>query len=88
VTIAARPRGPGQARKRGVYCEDSDISVLLQSREGESGLGDALGVGGVYPHAVEPEPAERLWALSEELTGVCRPAHGNRRQCRLSADFR
>jgi hypothetical protein len=25
---------------------------------------------GVMPHAVDPETAERLWRLSEELTGT------------------
>ena len=25
---------------------------------------------GVLPHAIDPEAAERLWALSEETTGV------------------
>jgi hypothetical protein len=65
---------PALAGKCGVYCEDSDISVLLQPREGESVLGDTLGVVGVYPHDADPEAAERLWALSEELNGVCRPA--------------
>jgi hypothetical protein len=40
--------GPALAGKCGVYCEDSDISVLLQPREGESVPGDTLGVGDVY----------------------------------------
>jgi hypothetical protein len=31
-------------------------------------------VGGVYPHAVDPAAAERLWALSEEMTGAHLPA--------------
>ena len=25
---------------------------------------------GVMPYAIDPESAERLWALSEEITGV------------------
>ena len=44
----------------GVYCEDVDIA-----RPAGSG-----GPGGVSPHAVDPEQARRLWALSAELTGV------------------
>lgn len=46
----------------GVYCEDCDISGV-QAEDGRA-------PGGVAPHAVDPEDAERLWALSEEQTGV------------------
>lgn len=65
---------PILAGKGGVYCEDCDISVLLPAPEGDYVLGDTLGVGGVFPHAIDPAAAERLWALSEELTGVHLPA--------------
>jgi hypothetical protein len=30
----------------------------------------AAGALGVYPYAVDPEAAEKLWTLSEELTGA------------------
>ncbi len=65
---------PALAGKGGVYCEDCDISVRLAPPESEYVLGDTLGVGGVYPHAVDPAAAERLWALSEDLTGAHLPA--------------
>ncbi|MBU1176120.1 MAG: SDR family NAD(P)-dependent oxidoreductase [Alphaproteobacteria bacterium] len=42
----------------GVYCEDCDVAPL--ATEGK----------GVRPHAVDPDEARRLWALSVELTGV------------------
>lgn len=42
----------------GVYCEDCDVSPIAAS-----GFG-------VRPHAVDPDEAKRLWALSEELTGL------------------
>jgi NAD(P)-dependent dehydrogenase (short-subunit alcohol dehydrogenase family) len=58
----------------GVYCEDCDVSVPLAPPEGEYLLGDTLGHGGVFPHAVDPVAAEKLWALSEDLTGVRLPA--------------
>ncbi|MDR3516446.1 MAG: SDR family NAD(P)-dependent oxidoreductase [Azospirillaceae bacterium] len=61
------------ADKGGVYCEDCEISVLLAPPEGEYLLGDTIGQGGVFPHAVDPVAAERLWALSEEQTGVHQP---------------
>ncbi len=31
---------------------------------------DETGRSGVHPWAIDPEQAERLWALSEELSGV------------------
>lgn len=58
VWCATSPQldGPG-----GVYCEDCDIAVLNAS--GEAGPG-------VRPWASNPEFADRLWQLSEKLTGV------------------
>jgi hypothetical protein len=46
----------------GVYCENVDIASPA-SPEQASGTG-------VKPWAIEPELAERLWSLSERLTGV------------------
>ncbi|WP_413710700.1 oxidoreductase [Rhizobium sp. Rhizsp82] len=45
----------------GVYCEDCDISPLVP--EGHSGP------TGVWPWACDSQAADRLWALSERLTG-------------------
>lgn len=50
----------------GVYCEDADIAPL-------AGSGDA-NQSGVQDWAVDPVNARRLWALSEEMTGVVFPA--------------
>jgi hypothetical protein len=44
----------------GVYCEDCDIAPLAADDSSP----------GVRRHAVDPEQAARLWALSGELTGV------------------
>lgn len=46
----------------GVYCEDCDIAVLDES--------EPPSFVGVRPHAVDAAQAERLWALSAELTGL------------------
>jgi hypothetical protein len=46
----------------GVYCEDVDIAEAVPS-DRSRGLG-------VWPWAIDPELAERLWRLSEKLTGV------------------
>jgi NAD(P)-dependent dehydrogenase (short-subunit alcohol dehydrogenase family) len=65
---------PALAGRGGVYCEDCDISVLLPPPAGETVPGETLAAGGVYPHAVDAAAAERLWTLSEELTGARLPA--------------
>ncbi|MFE1594935.1 oxidoreductase [Nocardia sp. NPDC058705] len=46
----------------GVYCQDCDVAELATD--------DDMLVGGVKAWAVEPASAERLWALSSELTGL------------------
>ncbi|WP_439617735.1 oxidoreductase [Shinella sp.] len=45
----------------GVYCEDCEVSLPQ---------GEAAGNKGVAPWAMDSDAAERLWALSEQLTGV------------------
>jgi NAD(P)-dependent dehydrogenase (short-subunit alcohol dehydrogenase family) len=46
----------------GVYCEDVDIASPVAA--------DSTEEAGVRPWAIDPELAESLWDLSEELTGV------------------
>lgn len=46
----------------GVYCEDCDIAVAVPA--------DDTGFSGVRPWAIDPVLAEKLWALSEQMTGV------------------
>jgi NAD(P)-dependent dehydrogenase (short-subunit alcohol dehydrogenase family) len=58
---ATSPRLAGMG---GVYCEDCDIAELAVPGTPE---GEARGVN---PHAVDPDEAVRLWALSAQLTGV------------------
>ena len=55
---------PQLAGAGGVYCEDVDVAELADpgTERGRQ--------GGVSPHAVDPEQARRLWAVSAELTGV------------------
>ena len=48
--------------KGGVYCEDVDISSLIAA--------DSSSATGVKPWAINPEFADRLWTLSEKLTGL------------------
>jgi NAD(P)-dependent dehydrogenase (short-subunit alcohol dehydrogenase family) len=67
---------PGLANMGGLYCENSDISPLIveENKEIGSSWGGVrmaerpTGALGVYPYAVDPEVAERLWTLSESLT--------------------
>lgn len=46
----------------GVYCEDSDIAGVATK--------ETVGISGVEPYSLDPGSAKKLWALSEELTGV------------------
>jgi hypothetical protein len=45
----------------GVYCENCNIAAAVPE--------DSKGLLGVRPWATNPEFAERLWQLSEKLTG-------------------
>lgn len=53
---------PQLADMGGVYCEDVDISGIIAE-------GSPFGPG-VLPRTIDPEFADRLWKLSEEMTGV------------------
>lgn len=46
----------------GVYCEDCDIAVAVPA--------DDQSFAGVRPWAIDPAQADRLWTLSERMTGV------------------
>ncbi len=48
----------------GVYCENSDIAPIMSDQD-QHGLIPF----GVMPFAVDPEAADRLWSLSEQLLG-------------------
>ncbi len=45
----------------GLYLEDCGIAEPVTSDESDHGF---------MPHAVDPEAAKQLWAISEELQGV------------------
>ncbi|MFC5447117.1 oxidoreductase [Paenibacillus aestuarii] len=58
---------PQLAGKGGVYCMDCDIAEFVSDFK----LGDmGQQYTGVLPWAVDPGLAERLWMMSEDLTGV------------------
>ena len=61
---------PALAHKGGVYCEDCDISPVVNPADIGTDLGAMMHVAGVFPHAIDHEAAARLWLLSEKLTGV------------------
>jgi NAD(P)-dependent dehydrogenase (short-subunit alcohol dehydrogenase family) len=66
IWFATNPQLNGMG---GVYGENCDISPLVnpnQSIEMKPGYRPV----GVLPYAVDPDAAQRLWQLSEELTGV------------------
>ncbi|WP_294964373.1 SDR family NAD(P)-dependent oxidoreductase [uncultured Flavobacterium sp.] len=45
----------------GVYCENADIADLSS---------DTSLIGGIKPYSLDKENAEKLWTLSEEMTGL------------------
>ena len=53
---------PHLADLGGVYLEDCDVAGIRTSTE--------MTAKGVYPYAVDPDEAARLWSVSAELTGV------------------
>ena len=59
VWCAASPRLQGRG---GVYCEEVDIAHAVGA--------DSAADFGVRPWACDPQTAQRLWTLSEALTGV------------------
>ncbi len=55
----------------GVYCENTDITVLDTDFDPSENWGDDTEkIKGVMPFAVDAEAAQKLWTLSEELTSV------------------
>lgn len=59
---------PALREKGGVFCIDADIAPAIPADTPPQGLGQVL--TGVLSWAIDPEMAERLWLLSEEMTGV------------------
>jgi NAD(P)-dependent dehydrogenase (short-subunit alcohol dehydrogenase family) len=66
VWCATNPQLEG---KGGVYCENNDITFIVKNPDSLQPLveADSKGNYGLMPYAVNPESAERLWALSEKL---------------------
>jgi len=55
----------------GVYCEDCHVAAV----------DDESATGGVRSYAIDPATAERLWTLSEQLTGAQYPAYTSALRC-------
>ncbi|SHH77187.1 NAD(P)-dependent dehydrogenase, short-chain alcohol dehydrogenase family [Chryseolinea serpens] len=53
----------------GVYCENTDVAELDLGNI-EHHYDDPMSLRGVQPYSVDAGNAEKLWALTEELTGV------------------
>lgn len=66
VWFATSPQLNGMG---GVYGENCDIS-RIESAENKWNIGDSKSITGVMYYAVDPENADRLWELSEQLTGT------------------
>lgn len=53
----------------GVYCENCNIAEIDHGQI-EHRYDDPSTIYGVQPYSIDPENAERLWKLSEEMTGL------------------
>jgi NAD(P)-dependent dehydrogenase (short-subunit alcohol dehydrogenase family) len=62
---------PQLAGLGGVYCEDNDIAAIYRPDTDSSAAPRPM--TGVMPYAVDEAAADRLWALSEQLTGLTYP---------------
>jgi len=70
IWCATSPQLEGRG---GVYCINVDIASIIQP---ETFQNSGRVLWGVLPHAIDPELAERLWQLSEEMTGIQFPGGG------------
>lgn len=69
VWCATSPQLDGMG---GVYCENCDIAPPVSKERQAKARSDTTrppGAMGVMPYATDPEAAERLWSLSEQLLG-------------------
>ena len=68
VWCATSPRLNGLG---GVYCENSDIAPMQRAdAQTMVEVDDTLGQSGVAPHAVDPEAAAKLWAVSGQMLNL------------------
>lgn len=58
----------------GVYCEDADIAELDLGNI-EHRYDEPWTLRGVLPYSLDETNAKKLWALSEQMTGIIFPAH-------------
>lgn len=57
----------------GVYCEDNDIATVYLPDNDPASSAAPRAMTGVMPYAVDAVAADRLWILSEQLTGLTYP---------------
>ncbi|MCA9905633.1 MAG: SDR family NAD(P)-dependent oxidoreductase [Anaerolineae bacterium] len=73
IWCATSPQLEGRG---GVYCINVDIASIIQP---ETFQNSGRVLWGVLPHAIDPELAERLWRMSEAMTGIQFSARGTTR---------
>lgn len=61
---------PQLAGMGGVFCADSDIAALDEGESARSIEANRPRRYGVAPYAIDPTSAERLWKVSEAMTGL------------------
>jgi NAD(P)-dependent dehydrogenase (short-subunit alcohol dehydrogenase family) len=54
----------------GLYCENCDVAPVMVPPSSNGGMADSMRLRGVLPYAIDPDAADRLWTLSENLLGI------------------
>ncbi|MBM9509266.1 oxidoreductase [Actinacidiphila acididurans] len=70
ATLVWAATSPALAGLGGVYCENCDIAPVAPRLTGETTMADGGRLSGVQAYAVDPDAADRLWSLSEQLLGI------------------
>jgi NAD(P)-dependent dehydrogenase (short-subunit alcohol dehydrogenase family) len=68
-TIVWCATSPQLVGRGGVYCEDNDVATIYSP----DSFATPRAMTGVMPYAVDDANADRLWTLSEQLTGTVYP---------------
>ncbi|MRG45457.1 SDR family NAD(P)-dependent oxidoreductase [Chitinophaga sp. SYP-B3965] len=58
----------------GVYCENTDVAELDEGNIPHN-YDDPLSLRGVQPYSVDAHNAQKLWTLTEEMTGISFPVN-------------
>ena len=73
-TIVFAATSPLLAEIGGVYLKNNDVSPLDDAPDPNAQGAELIPSTNVVPHSIDPQSAQRLWQLSEQLLTAGRPA--------------